>query len=106
MRRLTLSTAAQRDLDNIQRYLDEWTNDDRVADRVIGRIARQCERLAELPGILGRPRPDLATNLRSFPYESYVIFFRYPDDETLEIVNVLSAKRDIDDFPFGEPDEP
>lgn len=105
MRRLRFSTAAQRDLDDIQLYVEELSGDERDANRVIDRLLDRCGRLAELPGALGRPRPDLRPGFRSFPERGYVIFFRYLDDDAIEIVNVLSAKRDTDDFPF-EADEP
>jgi toxin ParE1/3/4 len=48
---------------------------------------------------MGRPRPELRPDLRSHPFKSYVIFFRYLED-TLEIVNILEGHRDIDTF-FG-----
>ena len=44
---------------------------------------------------MGRPRPELRSDLRSFPFRDYMIFFYYTDD-ALEVVNVLSARRDID----------
>ena len=47
-----------------------------------------------LPGTLGTARPELRPDIRSMPYGGYVIFFRYADGR-LEIVNVLSASRDI-----------
>jgi plasmid stabilization system protein ParE len=48
-----------------------------------------------LPGVPGRPRPELRPDLRSFPFRRYVIFFRYGEDE-LVVLNILSARRDID----------
>ena len=104
MRRLEIATAAERDLDDIQQYLDDITGDDRVADRVLDRLLAQCDRLAALPGTLGRARPEIRQGLRSFPFGNYVIYFHYPDEETLKVVNVLSAKQDSDDFPFDVDD--
>ncbi|WP_339160035.1 type II toxin-antitoxin system RelE/ParE family toxin [Methylobacterium bullatum] len=48
-----------------------------TAQGFVARLRRQCHRLATLPGRLGRARPELHSNLRSFPCENYVIFFRY-----------------------------
>lgn len=106
MRRFVLGLAAARDLNETLKYVAAQANDPRYGYAVADALLSQCEKLATLPGKIGRPRPELRGELRSFPFRGYVIFFRYPDDETLEIVNVLSAKRDIDDFPFGEPDQP
>ncbi len=48
-----------------------------------------------MPGTLGRARPELGADLRSFPFRGHVIFFRYAGD-TLEVVNVLEGHRDIE----------
>jgi toxin ParE1/3/4 len=54
----------------------------------------QCRKLASLPGTLGRPRPELRPDIRSFPFKGYMIFFRYKDD-MFEVVNVLEGHRDV-----------
>ena len=51
--------------------------------------------LARLPSTLGRPRPELRPDLRSPPFKGYVIFFRYLDDEILEIVHTIEGHRDV-----------
>ena len=51
--------------------------------------------MAQLPSTLGRPRPELRPDLRSFPFKGYVIFFRYLDDDSLEIVHIIEGHRDI-----------
>jgi plasmid stabilization system protein ParE len=43
---------------------------------------------------MGRARNELRAGLRSHPYKSYEIFFRYVGD-TLEIANVIEGHRDI-----------
>ncbi len=50
------------------------------------------ELLAASP-FMGRARPELAPNLRSFPVGNYVIFYR-PLRDGIEVVRVLSAARD------------
>jgi plasmid stabilization system protein ParE len=40
----------------------------------------------------------LRADLRSHPFESYLIFFRYVNDDVLEIVNILEGHRDIAAF--------
>jgi toxin ParE1/3/4 len=46
-----------------------------------------------VPGTLGRSRPELRPDLRSFAFKGYVIFFRYRGDR-FEVVNVLEGHRD------------
>src|SRR5580704_2090020 len=36
-----------------------------------------CEHLAKLPGMMGRPRPELGHDVRSTTFGNYVIFLRY-----------------------------
>jgi toxin ParE1/3/4 len=45
--------------------------------------------------LLGRWRPELAPNLRSFPTDNHVIFSR-PIDAGIEAARVLHGARDID----------
>ena len=59
-------------------------------------------KLASLPGTLGRPRPALRPDIRSFPFKGYVIFFRYEGD-AMEVVNVLEGHRDVPSH-FGKDD--
>jgi toxin ParE1/3/4 len=44
---------------------------------------------------MGRPRPELRPDLRSFAFKGYVILLRYEGD-WLEIVNIIEGHRDID----------
>jgi plasmid stabilization system protein ParE len=66
-----------------------------VAERFVRQLNDQCRRLARLPGTLGRARPELRHDVRSAPFKGYVIFFRYVDDDILEIVHIIEGHRDI-----------
>lgn len=44
---------------------------------------------------MGRPRPELRPDMRSYAFRGYVIFFRY-FGEVFEVVNILEEHRDID----------
>jgi toxin ParE1/3/4 len=44
---------------------------------------------------IGRPRNELAKDLRSFPVGRYVVFY-LPSPHGIEIVRVLHSARDID----------
>ncbi len=100
MRRLIYSVAAQRDIGDLAEFAADIAEDDRVAKALVAKLDAQCRKLAGLPGTLGRPRNEVRRGLRSFPFDGYVIYFHYPDQTTLQVVNVLSAKQDIDDFAF------
>lgn len=44
---------------------------------------------------LGRARPELAVDLRSFPVGNYVLFY-IPSPKAITVVRVLEGHRDID----------
>ena len=65
-----------------------------AADRFLDSMGQKFDALAEYP-MMGRARPELAPDLRSFPVGNYIIFYR-PIGCGVEIVRVLSGVRDID----------
>ena len=95
MARLRYLDSAKRDLVNTLRYITRESNSLAVAQQFVGSLRQKCRHLAELPGQMGRPRPELRPDIRSFAFRGYVIFFRYADD-MLEIVNILEGHRDVD----------
>lgn len=95
MRRLVYLASARRDLSDILKYITRESGSVATARRFVQRIQQQCAKLAALPGTLGRPRPELHADIRSFPFRGYVIFFRYVD-ETSQVVDVLEGHRDAD----------
>ena len=97
MRRLVYLSAARRDLTDILKYVARQSGSLSVAQGFVGTLRTHCAKLAALPGILGRARPELHPDIRSVPFRSYVIFFRYAEDR-LEVVNILEGHRDIDDY--------
>ena len=97
MRRLRYLASARRDLVSILEYIARESGSVGLAERFVGRLRAQCARLANLPGTLGRARPELHPDIRSLPCEGYVIFFRYGEAE-VEIVDILDGHRDIDAF--------
>jgi toxin ParE1/3/4 len=46
---------------------------------------------------IGRARPELRSDLRSFPFGAYPILYRVVDDG-VEIVRVVHAVRNLDDL--------
>jgi toxin ParE1/3/4 len=57
-------------------------------------LTNECRHLGGLPTIVGRPRPELGPDIRSFPFKNYILLMRYVGN-TLEIVNVIEGHRDI-----------
>jgi toxin ParE1/3/4 len=92
MSRVTRDRAAQRDLDEIWDYIAQESV--AAANRLIDMIVETCNRLA-LQSEMGRLRPELASNLRSFTVGNYVIFYR-PTQDGIEVARMLHGARDIE----------
>ena len=95
MRRLVYLRSAQQDLLEILEYIARESGSAEIAERFVTQLRQQCVKLATFSSTVGRARPELRQDIRSFPFRGYVIFFRYVG-ETLEIVDVLEGHRDID----------
>ena len=83
---------AEADLDDLWLFVAQ--DDPLNADRFIDRIAQVCSLLGENP-LMGRSRPELVPDLRSFPVGNYLIFYQ-PLVDGIEIVRIISAARDVD----------
>lgn len=92
MKPIIFAPSARDDLAAIRDYISP--DDPGAAERFIGMISEQCERLARMPGI-GRPRDVLRAGLRSIVVSHYVILYRETPDR-VEIVRVVSGYRDMD----------
>ncbi len=97
MLELVYLNAARRDILDILDYITHETGSLVFAQKFTRSIRDQCKKLATLSGTLGRARPELHLDIRSFPFRNYVIFFRY-DEKTLEIVNIIHGHRDIERY--------
>jgi len=104
MRRLILLDGAIRDLTDIGRYITRQSNDAQTGRRITKALRDQCFRFASLPGTLGRPRPEIRPDLRSFPFKRYIIFFRYRGD-AMEVVKIASAHQDLPRLFDGSDDD-
>jgi toxin ParE1/3/4 len=107
--RLVYRTAAVRDLANIAAYIERKSGSRATADAFIDKLTDHCEHLATLPGLIGRPRPELRPHFRSATFGNYVIFLRYADEDGprsyLYIINVINGARDIEAYFAGQPDD-
>ncbi len=99
MRRATFLASVRLDLLDILAYIAERSGSVAVAEAFVSDLRAQCHKLAALEATVGRPRPELRPDIRSFPFKGYVIFFRYRDGR-FEVVNILEGHRDIEGF-FG-----
>src|SRR5438105_3440241 len=97
MYRLRYLDQATDDLLQIQRYIARESGSKKVASQFIKRLRQQCQNLAELPGTMGRARPEVRKDMRSIPYGNYVIFFRYNGD-FLEILSISEGHRDVSEL--------
>lgn len=96
------STAAQRDLAEIEARVEETSGSGEVAQAFVTLLVAKCKRLAGFKTRIGRPRQELLPDLRSYPYRNYVIFFRYVGG-SFYVVNVLHGARDIGAY-FAGPE--
>ena len=106
MPRLIFTLAALADLEAVGEYVESKSGSIDVAERFVGRLVGRCEKLAALPNLMGRPRPELIPGLRSVADGNYVIFIRYlgPSGapETLEIIRIVERHRDVQEI-FSDP---
>lgn len=91
MSNLLKTTHAKTDLIEIWNYIAE--DSESRADDFITRLDKKLQTLATSPH-LGRPRTELMDDLRSFPIERYIIFYRIVP-QGVEIIRVLHSARDI-----------
>jgi toxin ParE1/3/4 len=86
------SPQAEIDIASIWRFIAE--NNVKAADAVLDQIEKTFAMLAQTP-MAGRSRSDLSRGLRSFPVGGYIIFY-IPVSDGIEVVRVMSGRRDID----------
>ena len=94
MARLIIAPEARRDLRAIRDYIAR--DSPGAARRVVMRLRDLARLLAGAPA-LGRRRPELAPDLRSFVADPYVLFYRPLAGATgIELARVLHGARDVD----------
>ncbi|NER27570.1 MAG: type II toxin-antitoxin system RelE/ParE family toxin [Symploca sp. SIO1C4] len=84
---------AERDLDEIWDYLEEYSNQQQAAE-FVRKLYAKMESLARNP-YMGRLRDELLPQLRSFPFQEYLIFY-FPLNNGIEVVRVLYGRRDLE----------
>ncbi len=66
-----------------------------MALRFTGKLRERCRKLAALQSKMGRERPELVENIRSFPYGDDMISFMY-NGNRLDVVTITEGHRDIE----------
>jgi toxin ParE1/3/4 len=92
MTRFIIRPAAEEDIGELCEYIA--LENIAAAERIVDRLYAVMALLAEHPS-MGRDRSDLGPQLRSFPAESYLIYYRETPG-VIEIVRVLHGRRDAD----------
>jgi toxin ParE1/3/4 len=85
------SSNANGDIEKIALYLFDLNPV--AAYRFLDGLEKACELLAEHP-LIGRPRPELAENLRSFPVGNYLVFYT-PAPHGIDVARVIYGGRDL-----------
>jgi len=91
-RRLRLTAAAERDLDDTAAWLAREAGL-RIADRSAERMDKALTRLAGL-GHAGVGRDWLAPGLRMHPVDAYAVYFRI-DGADMTVLRVLHGRMDV-----------
>ena len=85
------SSDANSDIEEIALYIFDLNPV--AADRFLDSLEATCELLAEHP-LIGRPRPELADGLRSFPVGNYLIFYVAAADG-IDVARIIYGGRDM-----------
>jgi toxin ParE1/3/4 len=94
MSRYLLNVLASRDLSEIADYF-ESTNLE-AGERFFREFNRKCQQLVAFTTI-GKSYAEIRLDLRGLSFEGYIIFYRILDDG-VEILRVLSGRRNFPDF--------
>ncbi|MDD5141277.1 MAG: type II toxin-antitoxin system RelE/ParE family toxin [Verrucomicrobiales bacterium] len=85
------SSDANSDIEEIALYLFDLNPT--AAHRFLDSLEETCELLAAQP-LIGRSRPELADDLRSFPVGNYLIFYA-PTANGIDVARVIYGGRDL-----------
>jgi toxin ParE1/3/4 len=99
MSQVTRTSQAEDDLTDLFTQIARQSQT--AAARLRAALDRAAKLLSRSPG-LGRVRPDLLPNLRSYPVANkYIIYYR-ATDQGIEIARVLHGARQVDPSMFDD----
>lgn len=99
-RKIEHTRQSRTDLLEIWSYISDYS--EVAATRTLERISEAISTLADQP-FIGRARPELGVDIRSFPVGNYLIFY-VVDDEQLNLVRIIEGHRDLE-AQFGVEDD-
>ncbi|MEM7759920.1 MAG: type II toxin-antitoxin system RelE/ParE family toxin [Cyanobacteria bacterium P01_A01_bin.40] len=88
----SFTDTAVKDLEEICDYIAHQNSN--AASQLFDAIRKKCTLVANFPN-MGKSYAKLATNLRGFTIEDYIVFY-YPRENGIDIVRVISGYRDIE----------
>jgi toxin ParE1/3/4 len=91
MKSFHLSTEANLDIEEITNYIFDLNPV--AAHRFLDDLDEVFDLLADFP-FIGRLRPDLGADVRSYPVGSYLVFY-VPAADCIEIARVIYGGRDL-----------
>lgn len=89
---IVIRPRARSDIDKAWDYIAEES--ELEADSFVERLSEKFKLVAGQPD-MGRLREDLMPDLRSFPFERYLIFY-IPSADGIDVVRILHSARDIE----------
>jgi toxin ParE1/3/4 len=91
--RIRVAPQARADLDEIWLYIARESGNHAIATRVVGSITDKFGLFSKFPNIGRSLESDLRPNVRTFPVNSYVIFYSVRPGE-IRILRIIHASRD------------
>lgn len=91
MTSLHFTPRAIADLEAVHAYIA--SDSFKRASATIGRVRDRCRILRRWPE-LGRPRPELGPDIRSFPVGLLIVLYRLAGDR-VEILRIIDGRRDV-----------
>ena len=86
--------APRQDLAEIAAFINESAGPG-IAREALRRLRVRLTLIAQTPGEIGSPRPEIEDGVRSFAVPPHVIFFRY-SGERVEVARILHERQDIE----------
>lgn len=96
MNKLRYSRQAVEDLRHIRQYIAKQSGHKLIADEFVKKLRDKCGDLTTLPYMIGSLRPELQSDMRSYVFGNYVIFFRYEKNDVLKIITIVEGSRDME----------
>jgi toxin ParE1/3/4 len=91
MKSIRFSTEANHDIEEVSNYIFDLNPV--AAHHFLDALDETCELLSEHP-LIGRLRPALGENLRSFPVGNFLVFYT-PASDGIDVVRVVYGGRDL-----------